>query len=227
MGFGFVILIHLVAIFLLSAVIALVWTILTRLLSKGEKRGREILFAGLAPFIGLYTLYFLGLFGSIIVSEIKGVDVGIGDCWYVPIKDNCKLTFIDLPEQSYLDDDNKTVIESIECIQQTEKSVLGKTYDSIYFKYDLIKKDLKKYKTENELLISNDNQKLNFKTTTDFYNDRRNELAGTSFIIAGILSLLITIFGLSILRKIILGQLKETIKKLLPTKVWQNGGRSA
>ena len=205
MGFGFVILIHLVAIFLLSAVIALPCAILTRLISKKEKRQRKILFAGISPFIGLYTLYFIGLFGSIIVSEIKGVDVGIGDSWYVPIKDNCKLIFIDLLEQSYLDDDNKTVIENIEFIQQTENSVLGITYDSVYFQYDLAKKDLQKYKTESDLLISINNQKNNFKKTTVFYNDRRNELAGTSFIIVGILSLIITIIGLWILRKLILG----------------------
>ena len=217
MGFGFVILIHLVAIFLISVVISLVWTILTRLLSKEEKRKRKILFAGIAPFIGLYSLYFLGLFGSIIVSEVKGVDEGIGDCWYVPIKDNCKLTFIDSPEQSYLDDDNKTIIESIEFIEQTDKKVLGKTYDSVYFQYDLIKKNLQKYKTENELIISNNNQIPNFKKSIDFYNDRRDEIAGTSFIIVGILSSLITFFGLWILRKLILGLLKETIKKLLPT----------
>jgi hypothetical protein len=208
MGYGFVILIHLVAIFLLSATIALVWTVLTRLLAKEEKRKRKILFAGIAPFVGLYTLYFLGLFGSIIISQIKGVDEGIGDYWYVPIKNNCKLTFIDLPEQSYLDDDNKTVIESIEFIQQTDKSVLGKTYDSIYFSYNLKTKDLQKYKTENDFVISNNNQKPNFKTTTDFYNDKRNELAGTSFIIVGVISLMTTIFVIWILRKIILGQFK-------------------
>ena len=209
MGFGFVILIHLVVIFLLSAAIALVWTILTRLLSKKENRKRKILFAGLAPFFGLYTLYFLAMFGSIIVSEIKGVDAGIGDCWYVPIKDNCKLTFIDLPEQSYLEHDNKTIIESIKFIQQTEKSVLGKTYDSVYFSYDLTKKDLKKYKTESAFLTANNNQQPNFKNTTTFYNDRRNEVAGTSFIIVGIVSLLITILGIGLLRKLIVGQLSK------------------
>ena len=209
MGFGFVILLHLVAIFIISAVIALVWTILTRVFAKEEKRKRKIVFAGIAPFIGLYTLYFLGLFGSIIVSEIKGIDIGIGDCWYVPIKDNCKLTFIDLPEQSYLDDDNKTVVESIEFIQQTDKSVLGKTYDSVYFSYNLKTKDFKNYKTENDFLIANNNQKPNFKKTTDFYNDRRNEIAGTSLIIVGIVSLLTTIFGLWIIRKLILRQFKR------------------
>ena len=217
MGFGFVILIHLVAIFILSAIFALVWMILTRLLSKEEKRKRKILFAGIAPFIGFYSFYFLGLLGSIIVSEIKGVDIGIGDCWYVPIKDNCKLTFIDLPEQSYLDDDNKTLIESIEFIQQTEKNVLGKTYESVYFSYDFTKKDFKKYKSESDFISANNNQQPNFKKTTDFYNDRRDEVAGTGFIIVGIISLLTTIFGLWLLRKLILGQLKETIKKLLPT----------
>ncbi|MCH5598635.1 hypothetical protein [Niabella ginsengisoli] len=81
----------------------------------------------------------------------------------------------------------------------------------------LNKKDFEKYKTESDFLIANNNQQPNFKKTTDFYNDRRNEVAGTGFIIVGIISLLTTIFGLWLLRKLILGQLKETIKKLLPT----------
>lgn len=205
MGYGFVILIHLIAIFFISAVLALVGTILTRLLSKKEKRKRKILFAGIAPFIGLYTLYFLGLVGSVIVSEIKGVDVGIGDYWYVPIKDNCKLSFIDLSEQSYLVDGDITLIEGIDSIQQTRKGVLGKTYDNVYFSYNLTMKVFKKYESENDFLIANNNQQPRFKKTTDFYQDRRNEVAGKGFILVGIISMLTTIFGLWILRKIVLG----------------------
>lgn len=209
MGFGFVILIHLIAIFLISAFIALIWVILTRLLSRGEKQKRKMLFAAVAPFIGLYTLYFLCLFGSMIISEIKGVDIGIGDSWYVPIRDNCKLTFIDLPEQSYLVDGNNTLIEGVEYIQQTENSILGKTYDSIYFSYDFETKDFKKYKSENELLIVTDPQKLNLKKAMDFYIDKRNAIAGPYFVFVGIISFFATILGLWVLRKLMLGQLKK------------------
>ncbi|HNI43990.1 MAG TPA: hypothetical protein PK230_04780 [Chitinophagales bacterium] len=219
MGIGFVILIHLVAIFLLSTVIAMVWVNLTQLFSTEEKRKRKMLFAGLAPFVGLYTLYFLLFGGTIIISEIKNVDIGIGDYWYVPIKDNCKLAFIDLPESSYIIEGDTTVIQDVEFIEQTEKNVIGKTYDNIYFSYDLNAKILKKIETESELMALNNNQKPNFKKTTDFYNDRKNELIGISFIIVRIVSLLLTFFKLWILRKLFLGQLKETVKKLLSTQV--------
>ena len=211
MGFGIVILIHLVAIFILSFIISLVWTILTRVFSKEEKRKRKMLFALLAPFIGLYSLYFLALFGSVFVSESKGVDIGIGDYCYVQISDNCKLSFVDLPEQAYLEDDDNTLIEGVELIEQTGNEILGKTYDGQYFSYDFKTKDFKQYKNESELLIANNFQKSNFKKAIDFYSDKRNEVSGIYFIFVGIISLLTTIFGLWILRKLILGRQKQTI----------------
>jgi len=203
MGFGFVILIHLVAIFILSFIIALVWTILTRIFSKEEKRKRKMLFALLSPFIGLYSLYFLGLFGSVFVSESKGVDIGIGDYWYVQINDNCKLSFIDLPEQAYLEDDDNALIEGVELIEQIENEIVGKTYDGLYFSYNFKTKYFKQYKNESELLIANNSPKSNFKKAIDFYSDKRNEVSGIYFIFVGIISLMTTIFGLWLLRKLI------------------------
>lgn len=203
MGIVFVILIHLVAIFLISTFFALVSIILTRVLSKVENRKRKMFFAGIAPYVGLYSFYIFGLFGAILVSEIKNVDIGIGDCWYVPIKGNCKLTFIDLEEQSYLDDDNKTLIESVAYIQLTEDKLFGKTYDSLYFSYNMTTKDFQKYKNELELLKANDSPKLNLNKAMDFYIERRNEIAGIYFTIVGVISALTSIIILWILRKLI------------------------
>jgi hypothetical protein len=205
MGIGFVVLIHLVAIFILSAVIAFVWTILTRLLSKEEKRKRKILFAGLAPFIGLYTLYFLGLLGSIIVSEIKGVDLGIGDCWYIPLSDKCKLTIIDLPEQASLDENSLVLVDNLNLIQQTKDKIICKTYDSPFFIYETKTSSLTKYKNEIEFTKTNPTINLNLTNAWDFYIERKNEIAGSSFIVVGLISLFMSGFILWTIRKLLLG----------------------
>jgi hypothetical protein len=208
MGIGFVILMHLVAIFLISSLMALCWILLTWFFSKIEGRKKKMFFAGIAPFVGLFTLYFFGLFGSIIVSEIKDVDIGFGDCWYVPIKANCKLTFIDLPEQAYLEDDNKTLIENVAYLQNTKDKLVGKTYDDIYFLYNIKSKKFSTFKNETDFSKANNFQELNFIKAMDFYIERRKEVSGTYFMLVGIISLFITILLLWFLRKLILGHIK-------------------
>src|SRR5689334_17827280 len=102
MGIFFVILIHLVAIFILSAIIAVFAGIITYFVSAKQKRKRKLLLATLSPFVGLYIAYFFALFGSAAVSEYKKIDIGIGDSWYVPLSTQCRLSFIDLPENGYI-----------------------------------------------------------------------------------------------------------------------------
>ena len=79
MGIFFVILIHLVAIFILSAIIAVFAGIITYFVSAKQKRKRKLLLATLSPFVGLYIAYFFALFGSAAVSEYKKIDIGIGE----------------------------------------------------------------------------------------------------------------------------------------------------
>lgn len=133
MGIGIVILIHLVVLFLLSALMAAISAIITYAVSNKEKRNRKLLLAAVLPFIGLYTIYFTALFGSVIVSETKKIDIGIGDAWYVPLSNNSQLLFIDLPEQAYIEGNGKTVVSDVIEIQQTEHLILGKTSNSNYF----------------------------------------------------------------------------------------------
>ena len=58
MGIGFVIIIHLIVIFVLSFIVAIIGAITTYFLSKKNKRKRKTILALILPFIGLYTLYF-------------------------------------------------------------------------------------------------------------------------------------------------------------------------
>src|SRR5262245_1547356 len=136
MGIGFVFIIHLIVIGILSGVIATVSAIITFIASKKETRKRNMWTAIVAPFVGLYTLYIFGLIGSGIVSSVKNVDIGIGDAWYVPLQDNCQLLFIDIPEQAYIEKDGQTIISEVSQLQQINNKIIGKTSDSKYFTYN-------------------------------------------------------------------------------------------
>ena len=206
MGIGFVILIHLIAIFILSIIIALFASLVTFFVTTKERRKWKILLAFISPFVGLYTLYFCGLIGSILVSEIKNVDVGIGDAWYVPLENNCQLLFIDLPEQAYIEKDGQTIISDVMQIEQNGNQILGKTNENKYFSYNTATNELKNFANEYEMIVINSNKKHKLINAIDFYTDKRNDIAGIWFIIVGCISLFISMATIYLLRKIMLGQ---------------------
>ena len=204
MGIGFVILIHLIIIFILGLIIAIAGIITTYFLRNKDKRKRKMLLALFLPFIGLYTLYFCVLISSILISETKNIDIGIGDSWYVPLDENHQLLFIDLPEQAYIEKNGQTVISGVSKIEQTDGFILGTTYDDKYFSYNLKTNELNEFKSEKEI-----NKHPNLKRAIEFYSDKRNEIAGFSLIIAGILSLLISAMILILITKLTLGKFKQ------------------
>ncbi|MGC4128836.1 MAG: hypothetical protein QM564_04590 [Bergeyella sp.] len=205
MGIGFVILIHLIAIFILSIAVAVIASIIVYFVSKKERKKRKILLAFIAPFVGFYTLYICATIGSIVVSEAKNIDVGIGDAWYVPLENNSELLFIDIPEQASIRKNltGESVISEISHIEQNGNRVFGKTYDNTYFSYDTKTDELKNFATEKELTASNSGKKIILKDAYDFYAEKRNEIAGVWLIVIGILSLIISIGVVYLLKEII------------------------
>lgn len=204
MGIVFVILIHFLVIFFLSVIIAIVGSIITYFVSDKEKRKRKIFTAAISPFIGLYSLYIFGFIGSIIVSESKNIDIGIGDTWYVPLENNCQLLFIDLPEQAYIEKDGQTILSEVSQIEENGKIILGKTNDKNYFSYNTDTNELKNFTSENELTFFNSNKKPKLVNATDYYSDKRNKIAGFWLIAVGIISLILSISILYLLQKLIL-----------------------
>lgn len=208
MGIVFVILIHLVAIFILSVIIATIASVITYFLSDKGKRKRKLLLAALSPFVGLYTIYFCALFGSIVVSETKNIDIGIGDTWYVPLPDNCQLLFIDLPEQAYIEKNGQTIISDVSQLQQRDNKIIGKTYSNKYFAYQTKTNELIEFSTENELIIQNSNIKPKLINAIEFYTEKRNDIVGSWSIIVGLFSLIISVTLLYLMKKLILGKRK-------------------
>lgn len=94
MGTGFVILIHLVGIFILSTAIALAGSVIVYCTGRKQTRPRRLFFATAAPFTGLFSLYFFYLTAAVIISGLKDTDIGIGDTWYIPLSRDSRLLFI-------------------------------------------------------------------------------------------------------------------------------------
>ena len=210
MGIAFVFILHLIAIGIVSGIIATLSVIITYIASKKETRKRNIWTSMISPFVGLYTLYICGLFGSGIVSAYKNVDIGIGDAWYVPLQDNCQLLFIDIPEQAYIEKYGNTVISEVSHLQQIDNRIFGKTGSNKYFSYNITTNELKEYKSESDLISHNPNVLLKLKTAIVFYSDKRNDIAGFALIVVGITSLLISISSIYLVRKIIVRLVRPT-----------------
>ncbi len=210
MGIGFVFLIQLILIGFLGGVFATVSVIITFFSSKKETRKCNILTAIYTPFVGLYIFYVVGIAGSIIVSEINNVDIGIGDTWYVPLPNNCKLLFIDIPEQACIKKNGQSIISDVSHLQQIDNKIIGKTIDNKYFIYNTDNNDLRKFASESDFKTQYSSNNLNFQTAIDFYSDKKSEIAGISLILVGIVSLIMSIVAIYIVRKIIVRLTSKT-----------------
>lgn len=193
------------AISLLSLVISFIVTTVTYFTSKSKaKRKRRIFLALISPFIVIYTASFFMLTGSFILSEIKKVDVGFFDSWYVPLGNNCQLLFIDIPEQAYIENDKQVVVSDLFQIEQQGNLILGKTYENKFFLYNTRSKELKNDLTEDELRLLNLNRSPKLMNAIDFYAIKRSELLRDWLIIIAICSMSISILLLYVIRKLIL-----------------------
>ncbi|MBO9694476.1 hypothetical protein [Chryseobacterium sp.] len=177
---------------ILSFIFALLSCTCTYFISKKENRKRKIIFAFISPFVALYTFYIVGIISLSIVSENKKVDIGVGDAWYVPLKNDYQLLFIDVPEQAGINKENGvTVISEVEKIEENATQIFGKTAGNRYFLLDTKTDDLKIFDTDKELSALHAGKKLNLVETTEFYSKRKND-------IMAYWSLLIVFFSLMI-----------------------------
>ncbi|WP_326982122.1 hypothetical protein VUJ46_18205 [Chryseobacterium sp. MYb264] len=203
MGAGLVILIHLIAIFIVSIIIAVIGVVITFIISK-ERQVRKAVFAFSAPFVGFYALYICGFFCSSIVAGYKKIDMGIGDCWYVPLENNRQLLLIDLPEQCYIaKEDGMLLISEVSKIQEHGNEIFGETLSGKYFSYNTLTDEVGNFNSQKELMISKSVKKLSMIKAYDFYSAKYNKLAGLWFIVVGIFSILIAIASLCLLKMII------------------------
>lgn len=204
MGIGFVIFIHLIAILILGVIISIIVGTLTYFICDKEKKKQKVFAAILSPFFGVYTFYFVGLFGSIVISEIKNVDIGIGDSFYVPLIDNYELRFNDTPEYAYIENNGLQIIHGISKIQQIDYQIFGKINNDEFFSYDIKRKELKEFKSEIGLSDSS-NKKLELIEIREFYAERKREVIGVSLTIVGVISLIASVIVIYMLKILVVG----------------------
>lgn len=205
MGIGFVIIIHFIALAILSGIVAAISVAVTFFTTKNkEKRKRRIFLSAFLPFQFFFTLYILGVAGSIMVSEIKDVDIGIGDSFYVPINETCEIQMIDIIDNAYLECNDQTVISQVSSILPTESKIFGETEDGKFFCYELNNSELREYSDFLELASKENTPDLELIEIPEYYYNRRNEVAGTAIIIIGVIAFVTTILIMWLTRKLVL-----------------------
>ncbi|MDQ1858778.1 hypothetical protein [Chryseobacterium sp. WLY505] len=189
----------------LSFIFAVVSGTFTYFISKKENRRRKIILALIAPFAALYTFYIVGIIGLSMVSNNKKVDVGIGDAWYVPLKNAHQLLFIDLPEQASINTGSGlTLVSQVTKIEELGNYVFGKTFENEYFFVDLQTNEVKTFQTEKELSALHVNKKLNLVDATEFYSEKKNAIMGYWPLLIMLLSLIISIGAVYIWKLILI-----------------------
>ncbi|CAM3358389.1 hypothetical protein FLLO111716_06125 [Flavobacterium longum] len=181
MGAGFVILMYLIAIFVVSAVLALVAIVITSIVAKPPKR-RKIVAAALSPFVFFYGWFFMGLFATGAVSGWKNVDIGIGDAWYVPINDEYSMLMIDLTEEAYIQRNGEDIL-TVRQIQQVDDVLIGQNTDGWYFSLNLHGHKLKLYQSREELLSARKGFEVALDDVAAFYTKRKREILGIWMVI--------------------------------------------
>lgn len=202
MGIGFVLIVHLFFIGIVSCLIAAILLIISLIVSRKENRQRNIWSSIICPFVGLYTFYFCSLFGSGIVASIKNVDIGIGDAWYVPLSNNYQLLFIDVTDEAFIQNNDEIIISGVTEIQQAGNRIIGRT-DLRYFTCNLNTNEIRNYTSVQDLKKQNPRLQVKLEEAFGFYLKKKNELAAVPLIVTGCISILLSIAAVYLSRKLI------------------------
>jgi energy-coupling factor transporter transmembrane protein EcfT len=204
MGIGFVILIFIVFIAIISLIVAIFSGIFSAIFVKGEKRKRKILLAIFIPFHIFFSFFFISLIGSAIISENSNVDIGIGDSWYAPIDESHQILMIDLTEKAYIEKGEKTLLSEVVEIQQIGKKVIGKNQNGKYFTLNLPDDKILEFNSTKELQENENLSKLNLLKVDEFYQNKKKEASGIGTYFVGILSLIVSVLTSILIYKFVI-----------------------
>lgn len=130
--------------------------------------------------------------------------MGMGDAWYVPLKNSRQLLFIDLPEKGYISNEEtgQLLISDIIEIEEKGDVIFGKISDNEYFYYNIQTDEIKKFDNESKLIEINFGEKFRLTNAYEFYLTRYKDIAGNWFVMVGIISFIISLLVLFITKKI-------------------------
>jgi hypothetical protein len=145
MGIGFVLLVW----FILGCISAIPVSIFLVIVYYRKKRKTPIDGKRIIKSIGLAALPFLFLIYFVIAFVIygfwcdfyRGVDPGLGDCWYVPLGAGYEISMIDVPDKAWIDKNDEPVLSGIVEIQKIYPYIYGRR-ESRYFMLDMNKGNL-------------------------------------------------------------------------------------
>jgi predicted PurR-regulated permease PerM len=210
MRLGIVLLGSLILVFIVGLIIALIAAIVTYSINKSK---RKSFLAFCLPFIFIFTLFFSALIGSIIVSEVKNVDIGMGDSWYAPINDSYQIGMIDVPDAGYIQCNQGVLVNDIAELQEyPDNTIKGKTTSGQFFVLNLNNREVNYYSSEQELIKNTGTNGFAFIKVADFEAQKYKQAAGTGILIAGILSLIISILVSYLFSKIFLFTMNKFVR---------------
>jgi len=198
MGLLFVVIFHLAAIFVLSAFTAVLCGLVATFTARSHRKRKTIL-AVLSPFVGFFTFYFAGIAGLVAVSQATGTDMGIGDSWYVPLKGNYQLLFVDVPEQASINNDGPDIVSDVSRIGLRGSKAYGQTRNGEFFSFDFHRDKLIGYRDANAFSRAEHFSISSLESAQDFYAARKWELAGKYELLVLVLAVLLSgtfIFGM-------------------------------
>lgn len=204
MGIGFVLLIFIIFIAIISFIVAFFSGIFTSFFAKGEKRKRKILLSIFIPFHIFFSFFIFCLIGSIIISENNNVDIGIGDSWYAPIDESHRILMIDLTEVAYIEKGEQTLLSEVAEIQQIEKKIIGKNQNGKYFTLNLINDRILEYDNIKELQKNENLAELNLITVNEFYQNKKSDASGIGIYLIGIISLIVSVLTAILIYKFVI-----------------------
>jgi len=204
MGIGFVILIFIVFIAIISLIVAFFSGIFTSFFAKGEKRKRKILLSIFIPFHIFFSFFFFCLIGSTIISENNNVDIGIGDSWYAPIDESHRILMIDLTEIAYIEKGEQTLLSEVAQIQQIGKKIIGKNQNGKYFTLNLINDKILEYDNIKELQKNENLAELNLISVAEFYQNKKSDASGIGIYLIGIISFIVSVLTAILIYKFVI-----------------------
>lgn len=144
------------------------------------------------------------------VGMWKDVDMGIGDAWYVPLSEDYRLLFIDIPEQAFIEHKDSTVLDNVSHVFQSEDKVYCETWDSEYYMLNTTDGSLRKFDEVLEFRNAVPNNNKPLTDVNSFYYERRDAIAGIWFIIAAVLSAGASVWVVYTLHRLIIGKATAT-----------------
>ena len=182
MGILYVLLFWLI-LFVLSGLVVCLLAGIISLFGKKETRKKRFKIALFAPAITIGTVVICTSILAFIVTSLTKTDIGIGDSFYVPLKNGYELLFVDSPEYGgNISHDGKTLLHDVSQIRMDGEKICGKNGE-YYFILDTSTHKLDRVDSGEvgELLDA-----------TKFYNQRFWRLNGFGFVLIFLIDIILS-----------------------------------